>query len=156
MKRRFACVSRTVVVAFLLSSALTSDAGTLSRGNGDLRLMTYNVNEGTDYLEVQHATTATEFLLGVGQTITQVRATDPSLRMEYVAKQIVDAGPALVSLQELDQWATGPFNPGTQQCGPVSVEYDMLPDLMEALEAQGPTTKLPCRRLIGSFRRPPV
>jgi hypothetical protein len=66
-----------------------------------------------------------------------VRATDPVGRMRAVAKQIIAAGPALVSLQELDQWSTGTFDPATGQCGPVIVEFDMLPDLMNALESQG-------------------
>jgi len=137
MKKQSICLLLFIALAFVIAAVSQSEAGTLSNGKGDLRVMTYNVNEGTDYLEVQHARNALEFLLAVGQTITQVRATDPSLRMQYVAKQIVDAAPALVSLQELDQWSTGPFNPVSQQCGAVSVEYDMLPDLMAALEAQG-------------------
>jgi hypothetical protein len=134
---RFFKLASRIALTALLCTALPAGAGSLSEGKGDLRVMTYNVNEGTDYLEVQHARNALEFLVGVGQTITQVRATDPQLRMEYVAKQIIAAGPALVSLQELDQWSTGPFNPATGQCGPVAVEFDMLPELMSALATQG-------------------
>jgi len=96
MKKQSVCLILFIGLALLIAAVSPSVAGTLSNGKGDLRVMTYNVNEGTDYLEVQHARNALEFLLGVGQTITQVRATDPSLRMEYVAKQIVDAAPALV------------------------------------------------------------
>jgi len=54
----------------------------LSKGKGNLRVMTYNVDEGTDYLEVQQATNVSEFLVAVGQTITQVRATDSPSRMQ--------------------------------------------------------------------------
>lgn len=85
--------------------------------------MTYNVDEGTDYLEVQQATTAAQFLLAVGQTLTQVRATNPPARMKALATQIIAAGPALVSLQELDHWFTGNFDPMTQTCGPVALEF---------------------------------
>jgi hypothetical protein len=46
----------------------------LSKGDGDLRVMTYNVDEGTDFIEAQKATDLTQFLIAVGQTITQVRA----------------------------------------------------------------------------------
>jgi hypothetical protein len=42
-----------------------------------LRVMTYNVNEGTDFLQIQAATDVNSFLLAVGQTITQVRGTNP-------------------------------------------------------------------------------
>jgi endonuclease/exonuclease/phosphatase family metal-dependent hydrolase len=108
-----------------------------SKGNGDLRVMTYNVDEGTDFIEVAAAQTLTQFLLAVGRTITQVRATDPPSRMQAVAKQIIAAAPTLVSLQELDQWSTGPFDPVTQKCGAVATEFDMQQELTNALMAKG-------------------
>lgn len=111
-------------------------AQSLSNGSGNLRVMTYNVDEGTDYLELLKAQTTTEFLLAVGQTITQVRATNPPARMQAVAKQIISAGPLLVSLQELDQWSTGSFNFFTG-CGPQTLEFDMVQELKDALEGQG-------------------
>lgn len=132
---RYAWVLLCVVLIPWIATQASGQS--LSKGQGDLRVMTYNVNEGSDYLEVQAARTQAEFLIAVGQTITQVRETDSATRMQAVAKQIIAAKPALVSLQELDQWATGSFNPVTGACGPVSVEYDMLPELMAALAAQG-------------------
>jgi hypothetical protein len=112
-------------------------AQSLSNGKGDLRVMTYNVDEGTDYLEILQAKSTMEFLLAVGQTITQVRATNPPARMQGVAKQIVSAGPMLVRLQDLDQWFTGPFNPMTGVCGPQTLEFDMVQELKDALASQG-------------------
>lgn len=125
--------------AVLVFSSASPQLGaqSLSKGKGDLRVMTYNVNEGTDYVELQNARSSTEFLIAVGQTITQVRATDPPGRMQALAKQIIAASPTLVSLQELDQWYTGPFNTSTGKCGDVTLEFDMLSDLMAALESQG-------------------
>src|SRR5437867_3348035 len=104
------------LLLFTLGVPASLAAEPLSAGKGDLRVMTYNVNEGTDFIEVQHATNLTEFLLAVGQTITQVRATNPPQRMQAIAKQIISAGPALVSLQEVDQWSTGAFDPVTMTC----------------------------------------
>jgi hypothetical protein len=126
----------TPVLGCLLTP-VPARAQSLSHGKGNLRVMTYNVDEGTDFLEVQHATTLTQFLVAVGQTITQVRATNPPIRMQAVAKQIIEAAPTLVSLQELDQWSSGPFNPVSGQCGPVTLEVDMLQELVDALAAQG-------------------
>jgi len=142
--KRLLCFSWLLAGLAMLLCVAASPAGaqSLSKGKGDLRVMTYNVDEGTDYQELQQARNSTEFLLAVGQTIMQVRATDPPGRMQAVAKQIIAASPALVSLQELDQWATGPFNPATGKCGPVSVEFDMLPDLMNALASQGAHYKI--------------
>ena len=125
------------LLSFACLLLATGGAGqSLSKGKGDLRVMTYNVDEGTDYLEVQQATNLNEFLVAVGQTITQVRATDSPSRMQAVAKQIIAAGPALVSLQELDQWYTAPFT-FIGGCGAPTLEFDFLQELQDALAAQG-------------------
>jgi hypothetical protein len=45
------------VLVFAFFSTLPVIAQALSNGAGDLRVMTYNINEGTDYIEVQAANT---------------------------------------------------------------------------------------------------
>lgn len=122
------------VQAYLCLPALGQS---LSNGIGDLRVMTYNANEGTDFIEVQQATNAFEFLEAVGQTITQVRATNPPERMKALASQIIAAGPTLVGVQELDQWSTGSLDPYTFTCAATTIEFDMLQELQDALAAQG-------------------
>jgi hypothetical protein len=134
MLRGVAAITLNVLVVFWIPQTLASELG---RGDGDLRVMTYNVDEGTDYIEVTEATNLSQFLVAVGQTISQVRATDPVSRMKALASQIVDARPALLSLQELDQWFTGPFDPVTRTCGQIALEFDMLQDLLSSLAAQG-------------------
>jgi hypothetical protein len=125
-------VAALIAVLGLSTAAMPAQAQ-LSKGKGDLRVMTYNVYQGTDFDEVAAARTLQEFLLAVGATITQVRATDPPSRMEAVAEQIAAAAPTLVSLQELAQWSSGPFDQATQTCGPVTTEFDMRQDLTNAL-----------------------
>lgn len=125
------------LITWLGSPTPAAAAAQLSTGIGDLRVMTYNVDEGTDFLEIQQATDLNQFLVAVGQTIIQVRATNSPARMQAVAKQIIAAGPALVSLQELDEWFTGPFNPITGACGIQTLEFDILRELQDALAAQG-------------------
>jgi hypothetical protein len=116
---------------------LQASAQSLSRGQGDLRVMTYNANEGSDFLEVQAAGNFPQFLAAVGQTIAQVRATNPPARMQALAKQIIAAGPALVGVQEIDQWESGQLDLSTFSCGPTTLEFDMLRELRDALTAQG-------------------
>src|ERR1700722_19276349 len=99
--------------------------------------MTYNVNEGSDFLQVQGATSLEQFLLGVGQILTQVHGTNPPERMQAVAGQILSAQPELVSLQEVDQWYSGTFDPINGTCGTMTLEYDMLQELLAALRAHG-------------------
>jgi hypothetical protein len=100
-------------------------------------VMTYNVNEGTDFQQVVGTTTLPQFLVGVGQILTQVEGTNPPERMQAVARQILEAQPELLSLQELDQWYTGTFNPVAGTCGSMSLEYDMVQELLSDLAAQG-------------------
>ena len=132
--------SRRLLGMILLLSALTAAAvlpALAQKSAGVLKVMTYNVNEGTDFLQVLSATNPTQFLLGVGEIVTQVQGTNPPERMQAVAAQILAAKPTLVSLQEVDQWYLGTFNPFTQACGTMQLEYDMLQELTNALAAQG-------------------
>jgi len=119
-----------------LAGPARTGAQSLSKGKGDLRVMTYNVNEGTDYLEIQQARDLNQSLVAVGQTITQVRVTNSPARMQAVAKQIIAARPAVVSLQELDEWYTSAFSPLTG-CGSPTLEFNFLQELQDALAAQG-------------------
>jgi hypothetical protein len=129
-------VRTAVSLVVVLTAALAVPAlGQKARGN--LTVMTYNVNEGTDFLQVLGATNATQFLLGVGDIVTQVQGTNPPERMQAVAAQILAAHPTLISLQEVDQWYLGAFDPFTGTCGTMSLQYDMLAELTTALAAQG-------------------
>ena len=130
-----ASFARLAVLAALALGAAGAQA--ISQGNGDLRVMTYNVNEGTDFIEIQQATGQSPFLLAVGQTIAQIRANEPRERMKAIAHQIVGAGPALVSLQEVDRISSGTFDPTSGACESMTLEFDMLRDLLDALAAQG-------------------
>jgi len=100
-------------------------------------VMTYNVNEGTDFLQVVGAQNLQQFLLGVGEVLTQVQGTNPPERMQAIARQILDAQPELLSLQEVDQWSTGTFDPIAGTCGTMTLQYDMLQELLSAIAAQG-------------------
>ncbi|HTF45324.1 MAG TPA: hypothetical protein VK641_15570 [Terriglobales bacterium] len=100
-------------------------------------VMTYNVNEGTDFEQVVGTTSVTDFLLGVGQVITQVQGTNPPERMRAVAGQILSAQPELLSIQEVDQWFTGTYDPVAGTCGTMTLEYDMLKELLHDLSARG-------------------
>ena len=130
----FYIVTLLFIQAYFCTQAFSQS---LSNGTGDLRVMTYNANEGTDFIEVQQATNSFEFLEAVGQTITQVRATNPPERMQALASQIIAAGPTLVGVQELDQWSTGSLDPYTFACAATTIEFDMLQELQDALAAQG-------------------
>jgi hypothetical protein len=100
-------------------------------------VMTYNVNEGTDFQQVVGAQNLQQFLLEVGEILTQVEGTNPPERMQAVAGKILEAQPELLSIQEVDQWYTGTFDPVAGTCGTMTLKYDMLQDLLSDLAAQG-------------------
>lgn len=127
---------------FLLASifALIADKGVaqeISVGEVHLRVMTYNADEGTDFLHFQQATNPFQFLVAVGQTLTEVRATQSRERMQAIARQIINEKPVLVSLQEMDQLSSGPLDSATFTCGAMTLEFDMVQDLLDALKTQG-------------------
>jgi hypothetical protein len=127
----FLCIAVLFVVLPGVRPTLAQNAG------GALWVMTYNVNEGTDYMQVLTATTPLQFLIGVGDVVTQVQGTNPPERMQAIAAKIVAAHPTLVSLQELDQWFFGTFDPVAGTCLNMTLRYDMVQELVTALVAQG-------------------
>ena len=74
--------------------------------------------------------------------------------MQAVARQILALQPELLSLQEVDQWYTGTFNPNAGTCGTMTLEYDMLQELLSALAEQGGHYEVAVQVTQNSF--PPV
>lgn len=130
MNRLFRSVSSLVMVT-LVSVLLVPGANAAHLlTNGTIKVMTYNVNEGSDYVEVLSAQSYPEFVQAVQITLDQVTASKPAVRMQAVAHQIAITQPDLVGLQEVSTWAVGdPANP--------VVRFDMLQELMDAIKAQG-------------------
>ena len=75
MKRNIARAILVIVSVTAIWAATTVPA-VAQHFPGIGTVMTYNVNEGTDFLQVVGAQTLQQFLLGVGQVITQVQGTN--------------------------------------------------------------------------------
>jgi endonuclease/exonuclease/phosphatase family metal-dependent hydrolase len=95
-------------------------------GKAVVKVMTYNVNEGTDFIEVLSATNLPDFLNAVQVTLNNIDNTNPPIRMRAVAKEIAKTQPDLVGLQEVTTWSVGG-----------KVKYDMLQELISALHDLG-------------------
>jgi endonuclease/exonuclease/phosphatase family metal-dependent hydrolase len=120
------------VLAFLgLMLVAGVAAGQSGQGEGSIKVMTYNVDEGTDFQEVLGAQTFPDFLAAVQLTVNNVIATNPPRRMQAIAHQIAITQPDLVGLQEVTTWRVGPGP------NPTPVLFDMLQELLSALAAQG-------------------
>jgi endonuclease/exonuclease/phosphatase family metal-dependent hydrolase len=121
-----------VLALFLLAGTATpASAQALSDGKGTLRVMTYNVDEGTDYIEILSATNFQEFLDAVTLTLQNISATNPPSRAVAIAREIGETQPHLVSLQEATLFQTG-YSPTD-----LHVEYDLLQLILDELARQG-------------------
>src|SRR5262249_53808414 len=56
---------------------------------------------------------------------------------------------------ELDQWFTGSFDPMSGTCGAVTLEFDMLQELLDALAAQGGHYQVAVQARQVAFSPPP-
>jgi endonuclease/exonuclease/phosphatase family metal-dependent hydrolase len=126
--RVLATCAGLVLAGFLFAPGAAADQ---SQGKSAIKVMTYNVNEGTDFQEVLEAQTFPDFLSAVQLTLNNVKATDPPLRMQAIAHQIAITQPDLVGLQEVTTWRLGPGP------NPAPVLFDMLQELLSALAEQG-------------------
>jgi endonuclease/exonuclease/phosphatase family metal-dependent hydrolase len=133
MNRLFKLLPGLLALASVLT--VTAALAQSDAGKGAVKVMTYNINEGSDFVEVLSAQDFPAFLQGVQTTLDQVDASNPPLRMKAIAHQIAIAQPDLVGMQEVSTWLTG--NPAAP-----TVRYDMLQELMTALKAQGQNYKV--------------
>lgn len=125
--QRFRTQYAVWVLTFLFLAAIaTPTAAGENQGKAAVKVMTYNVNEGTDFLEVLSATNLPDFLQAVQITLNNIDSTNPPLRMKAVAWEIAQTEPDLVGLQEVTTWTVGG-----------QVRYDMLQELIAALHDLG-------------------
>jgi endonuclease/exonuclease/phosphatase family metal-dependent hydrolase len=128
-----------VLFALLLASSAAAPLWpqALPKGQGDLRVMTYNVYEGADLTTAFTAKDQTHFVAAISAILADVRATNPPVRAEAIARQIGKARPTLISLQEVTQWSTCPTADYESCSGPQTVLYDLLDLIKDALQARG-------------------
>jgi endonuclease/exonuclease/phosphatase family metal-dependent hydrolase len=96
-----------------------------------LRVMTQNMDEGTDFVELSAARTPAEFLAAVTTTYNNILATKPAERAAAMAREIARHEPHLVAVQEASVLRTGTGGPAT------TVKSDLLQSLVDALAGLG-------------------
>jgi endonuclease/exonuclease/phosphatase family metal-dependent hydrolase len=104
-----------------------------------LKVMTRNMDTGTDLGFIFSATDQFSFLLAVTATFQESHASNIGERAAGVAAEIHDQQPDFVSLQELTQWRIGPAGAAPLTTGgPATlVVDDSLQSLLTALNALG-------------------
>jgi hypothetical protein len=132
-------LSITIVVLILLPTAVVSatplDASNPARGNArPVKVMTRNLYAGTDLGPLLTATSFPEFAYEVAQAFGRVQATDFPARAKVLAKEIQEADPHLIGLQEATLWRIG--EPGVLDgdiTPATTVVYDFLASLQDEL-----------------------
>jgi endonuclease/exonuclease/phosphatase family metal-dependent hydrolase len=122
------------LVALVTALTLAPAAGaqtTVNTGKATVKVMTYNVFQGTDFVEVLSAQSLADYLSAAQLTLQEVTDSNIPARMQAIAHQIAINQPDLVGLEEMTLWRYG-LGPD-----PTEVLYDPLQDLMNALAAQG-------------------
>jgi endonuclease/exonuclease/phosphatase family metal-dependent hydrolase len=124
--------TRFIVVLLALAVAATLGT-TLVKADDDhaVRVMTQNMDEGTDFVELSMAHTPAQFVAAVTLTYNNILATKPTERAVAMAREIARRRPHLVAVQEASVLRTGTGGPAT------TVKSDLLQSLVEALVGLG-------------------
>jgi endonuclease/exonuclease/phosphatase family metal-dependent hydrolase len=123
---------RSIIFVLLLVTELTCQSALQVRADEDqngpaLKVMTQNVDAGTDFGYLAGASTTPAFLQGVIFTYEEINASNFAPRAAQLAREIALNRPALVELQEVALWRTGPLSlsPGSPPSATVTL-YDQL------------------------------
>jgi endonuclease/exonuclease/phosphatase family metal-dependent hydrolase len=121
-----------LLVALLVSltAATSADAATPRPA----KVMTRNIYLGADLTRAITATTVPQFLAANAQIFSNVQQTNFPERAKALAREIDDADPTLLGLQEAAIWYSGTFGSPAQA---TNVEYDFIATLRSELAAVG-------------------
>jgi hypothetical protein len=125
-------LGKTIATACLAVAALIAAPSTMmADADGGIRLITQNMDEGTDFIELGAARTPPEFLAAVTTTYNNILATKPAERAAAMAREFARQRPDLIALQEAAVLLTGSGGPAT------TVRSDLLQSLLDALAGLG-------------------
>jgi endonuclease/exonuclease/phosphatase family metal-dependent hydrolase len=124
--RKMLKMSLFAIVVFAIGFVFASPAPAGDRVY-DVKVMTRNMDAGTDFTLVAFAQTTGEFIAGVGATIDEVVKSNIPARAARLAAEIAETKPDVIALQEVTTWKIGR--------GRYAVELDQLELLMNALRA---------------------
>lgn len=140
--RKFLLVLTIGILALLppaVASASPSVASNTAPSNSmPVKVLTRNVYFGVDLTPLVGATSIADLAVKAAQAFGTVQATDFPVRAKALAKEIEEADPHLIGLQEVALWRTGtpgvldePLTPAT------AVAYDFLAILQAEMASRG-------------------
>ncbi len=117
----------------LLAAGLFGPSAT-AEGSRPVKVMTRNLYLGADLGPAMRATTTSELVAAGAHVFSVVQRTDFPQRAKALAREVADADPVLLGLQEAAIWYSGPFNDPSPA---TTVVYDFLAILRDELAAAG-------------------
>jgi endonuclease/exonuclease/phosphatase family metal-dependent hydrolase len=118
-------------IAFIVATLSFGFAVAAIADDGNIRILTQNMDEGTNFDELRAATSPGAFFAAVTTTYQNILATKPAERAATMAREIARERPDIVGLQEASILRTGPVSPAT------TVKSDLLQSLQDELEKLG-------------------
>jgi endonuclease/exonuclease/phosphatase family metal-dependent hydrolase len=134
--RMFSRASDAHLGVAVVAALAVACAAPAQSDDATVRILTQNVYQGTNFDEINAATSAPDFFAAITTTYQNVLATNPVERAAAVAGEIVQERPDFVSLQEAAILRTGPLGAGPPPSA-ANVQFDYLQSLMGDLNAQG-------------------
>jgi endonuclease/exonuclease/phosphatase family metal-dependent hydrolase len=129
----FAMACVTVGVAMVMIATVPATASEAEATGRRFKPMTYNVYLGANLQPLFGVTDPDELMRRAAEVLAHVDRVDFNVRAVALAREIIDADPDVVALQEVSLWRTAPrSNPGD-----ITVRYDFLKILLDELALQG-------------------
>jgi endonuclease/exonuclease/phosphatase family metal-dependent hydrolase len=120
-----------LIIASLAAALATSAQAAAPR---PAKVMTRNIYLGADLTRSITATSVPQLLAANAQIFANVQQTNFPERAKALAREIANADPTLIGLQEVALWRSGAFN---NPAPATTVEYDFLASLQSELAAVG-------------------
>jgi endonuclease/exonuclease/phosphatase family metal-dependent hydrolase len=120
-----------LAVSASIATPAPTQADERDNDRGVVRVMTQNMDEGTDFQELNGVQTPQQFFAAVSTIYQNILATKPAERAAAMAREIAEQRPDLVALQEASVLRTGSGGPA------ITVRMDLLQSLLDELAGLG-------------------
>src|SRR5215469_15461201 len=99
---------KTIAIACLgVAAFIAAPSTTMADDDGGIRLITQNMDEGTDFIELVGAQTPAQFVAAVTTIYNNILATKPAERAAAMAREFARQRPDVIALQEASVLRTG-------------------------------------------------
>jgi endonuclease/exonuclease/phosphatase family metal-dependent hydrolase len=133
-RHRIAAVLLSIALAALIVKPIPVHSAD-GNNQGVVRVMTQNMDEGSDFEELRAAKTPTEVFAAVTTIYHNILATQPAERAAAMAREIANKRPDLIALHEASMLRIGPLFAPTPSA--TTVKMDLIKSLLDELDKLG-------------------